>query len=357
MSLSFDLSVRRDDFTLVAAANLEQPVTALFGRSGSGKSTMLAALAGLGGPVTGRIELDGDVLLDSSRGVVVPPHQRRIGVVFQDGRLFPHLDVTGNLRFGQRLLATGEQRLKLDTVVELLELSPLLHRRIGALSGGERQRVTLGRALLSSPRLLLLDEPLSALDRRLKRQVMPFLRRVRDELGIPMLYVTHELPEALQITDHLLLLDHGRVAGFGRYLDLAMSAEVLAHYSELVNVFTLQVRQQDADNGLTVLVDASDRLTVVGPLCDTPVGQPVSISLYPEDVALALDHVDDISVRNQLQGTIVRLTAFRGQAFVEVDVGLPLLVEVTQQTVKSLRLDVGKPVWCLFKANAAKFLL
>jgi len=193
--LSLDCEFRRGDFTLRAQAELWAPVSGICGPSGTGKSTLLAAIAGLVRPQRGTIRFDGETLSDAERGIFVPPHRRHFGLVFQDGQLFPHLTVRGNLLYGEQRLQAHERRYTLETVTELLEIGALLHRRPQQLSGGERQRVALGRALLYSPRLLLLDEPLSSLDSRLKAQILPFLRRIRDETGIPMLYVTHARSE------------------------------------------------------------------------------------------------------------------------------------------------------------------
>lgn len=193
--LAFELKFRRGDFRLSARAELGAQATGILGPSGAGKSTLLAVLAGLIHPDSGWIRLDGQTLLDTTARIELPPWRRHIGMLFQDGLLFPHMSVRNNLRYGYRRLKAGERTIAFDRVVELLELPTLLDRRPSLLSGGERQRVALGRALLYSPRLLLLDEPLSSLDERLKQQILPFLRRVRDELAIPMVYVSHSRSE------------------------------------------------------------------------------------------------------------------------------------------------------------------
>ena len=211
--LNFDLTLRRGDFQLQMTAALSEPVTAIVGDSGAGKSTLLALLAGLLAPTQGRIVLADRVLVDTRRGVFVPPHQRHIGLLFQDGRLFPHLDVRQNLLYGWQRLRPAQRRYALDDIVAMLDIGTLLTRKPQQLSGGDRQRVALGRALLYSPQLLLLDEPLSALDSRLKAQILPFLHRVRDETGIPMLYVSHSRAEIEALTPHVLTLADGRLVG------------------------------------------------------------------------------------------------------------------------------------------------
>lgn len=207
--LELDLEFRRGALELSAQATIEGGTTGICGPSGSGKSTLLALIAGLLRPQRGFIRFDGTALSDPGRGVFVPPWQRHFGLVFQDGQLFPHLSVRQNLLYGWQRLRPGERRFELDQVTQLLEIERLLERRTAQLSGGERSRVALGRALLYSPRLLLMDEPLSALDDRLKEQILPFLKRVRDEIRIPMLYVTHSRAEVEYLAERVLRIDDG----------------------------------------------------------------------------------------------------------------------------------------------------
>lgn len=210
--LSFDLDFARGDFTMAARAEAGAGVTGVFGPSGSGKSTLLALIAGLLRPGRGVIRADGDVLVDTASDRFVPPWERHFGLVFQDGQLFPHLTVRRNLLYGHDRIAPQMRRHDLQSVAELLEIVPLLDRRPALLSGGERQRVALGRALLYSPRLLLLDEPLSSLDERLKQQILPFLRRIKEETRVPMLYVTHSRNEIDYLADAVVTMDRGRLA-------------------------------------------------------------------------------------------------------------------------------------------------
>ncbi len=209
--LSFELEFRRGTFDLRAAAELGDGATGVFGPSGSGKSTLLALVAGLLRPDRGRLRLDDRLLVDTAAGIFVPPWQRQVALVFQDGQLFPHLSVRDNLLYGHRRRAPGARRFELATVLELLELGALVERRPAQLSGGERQRVALGRALLCSPRVLLLDEPLASLDDRLKSQILPFLARVKSETGLPMLYVSHVRSELDFLVDRTLAMDGGRL--------------------------------------------------------------------------------------------------------------------------------------------------
>lgn len=203
--------LKRGNFELDAALHLNQRVTAIFGPSGSGKSTLLGIIAGIIKPDSGRIVVDGDCLFDSDKRINKPVHERRIGLVFQDGRLFPHLNVMQNLSYALHFIPKEQQQFKLEQIAQLLEITPLLKQRPHQLSGGEKQRVALGRALLSSPRLLMLDEPLASLDDRLKSQILPFLKLVADEIQIPMIYISHSRKEIMQITSNLIHIQNGKV--------------------------------------------------------------------------------------------------------------------------------------------------
>lgn len=210
--LALDLEFQRGDFSLRAQAGIGTGVTGICGPSGSGKSSLLAIIAGLLRPASGTLRFGDQVLADPARRAFVPPWQRHFGLVFQDGQLFPHLHVRDNLLYGYRRLAPAERRFELAQVTELLEIGELLERRPTQLSGGQRSRVALGRALLYSPRLLLLDEPLSALDERLKQQILPFLKRVADVTGIPMIYVTHAMAEVDYLADRVLRIQDGTLS-------------------------------------------------------------------------------------------------------------------------------------------------
>lgn len=209
--LELNFTFQRGAFSLRAAQILDMPITGILGASGSGKSTLLALIAGLLKPQQGALRLNQTILCDSQRKIWLPPHQRHIGLVFQDGQLLPHLSVRKNLLYGYNNVPPDQRRFSLDTIVELLEISSLLDRRPNALSGGEKQRVALGRAVLYSPELLLLDEPLSALDERLKQQILPFFLRIYAECKIPMIYVTHALSEVNYLTDAQMRVENGEL--------------------------------------------------------------------------------------------------------------------------------------------------
>jgi molybdate transport system ATP-binding protein len=213
--LRVDIAKTLGEFTLEASFTSEGRVTGLFGASGAGKTSLINIIAGLLKPDRGIVTLEGETLDDTTAGVHVPPHQRRIGYVFQDARLFPHLNVRQNLDYGRRMNRLPEDPAQRKRVVDLLDIGALLDRRPGKLSGGERQRVAFGRALLSKPRLLLLDEPLGALDEDRKREILPYLVRLRDEAGIPMVYVSHDAAELRQLATQIVMLKRGHITAFG----------------------------------------------------------------------------------------------------------------------------------------------
>jgi molybdate transport system ATP-binding protein len=213
--LRVDISKQLGEFAIEASFASEGRVTGLFGASGAGKTSLINMIAGLMRPDRGTVAVDGDILEDTAAHVHIAAYRRRIGYVFQDARLFPHLDVRQNLDFGRRMNRLAEDGEQHRRVVDLLDIGNLLDRRPGRLSGGERQRVALGRALLSQPRLLLLDEPLGSLDEERKEEILPYLVRLRDEAGVPMVYVSHDVAEMRQLATHIVMLQRGRVTAFG----------------------------------------------------------------------------------------------------------------------------------------------
>lgn len=321
-------------------------------------------IAGLLEPESGVIELGGRTVFDKSARKNVAPHRRGIGVVFQENLLFPHYSVEGNLRYGQDRRGSATRRIRFEDVVELLKLGPLLRQAPARLSGGEQRRVALGRALLASPQLLLLDEPMTGLDEPLKVEILAFLQRVRDELKVPMVYVSHHLADILHLTRELWFLHDGRLLGRGDYLDLVQEPGVVSHLLPLglLNVLDVQVVGHDEAAGCTRFAPRSTEsgasteqdLVIHGPLVRAAVGAPVSLMLRPEDIALSPAPVELISVRNQIRGRIRRHTEFQGRSIMELDVGLPLLVEISTGSYERLGLGEGREVWCLIKATALK---
>jgi molybdate transport system ATP-binding protein len=352
--LSIDVTRELAHLTLDIQVDCPYTVTAVFGPSGSGKSTLLNLVAGLLRPDHGAVSIDGDLLFSAKHGVDLPPERRRVGYVFQDDLLFPHLTVRQNLRYGYDLLPSGARRFAVDRIVELLELGPLLERRPGLLSGGERQRVALGRAILASPRLLLLDEPLASLDQGLKDRIIPYLRHIRSDLAIPMLYVSHSVAEILQLTGQVIVLQKGRVLAYGDFFDIAQRPDVLplmeAHGFE--NVLPVDIVANDPAQGVTRIRYRDRELKV--PLCDRSPGSRVFIGIRANDIILCREQPEGLSVRNAIEGRILDLSAVGGKQLVYVDVGKRLAVEITPEAVDELRLCPGDRVVCLVKTHSIR---
>jgi molybdate transport system ATP-binding protein len=342
-----------DGFALAAEFTApDAGVTAIFGPSGCGKSTVLAAVAGLLRPQSGRIAVDGVALLDTDRRVFVPPERRRCAVVFQDARLFPHLSVETNLRYGLRRAPRDAAGPGLDEVVALLSLAPLLARRPGRLSGGERQRVALGRALLARPRLLLMDEPLAALDHARRGEVLPFLARLRDAARIPILYVTHALDEVDALADRLVLMGNGRVLAEGQVEALAARTDLpLAVRRDAGSLIACTIAAHDVQRGLTRLrFDGGEFLL---PLRTEPVGSLARIRLRARDVAVATEPPRGISTQNILAATLlsIRPTTVPEEVFLQLEVGATaMLARVTRDSVSRLGLEPGMTLWAVVKA-------
>jgi len=352
--LELDVRINRGGFPIELATRIEEPVSGVFGPSGSGKTTLLHCVSGLLRPDAGRMVLDGEVLFDSATGRFVPPHRRHVGLVFQDAQLFPHLSVRANLLYGYKRLKPGQRRFELGPVVELLEIGELLERRPGQLSGGQKQRVALGRALLYSPQLLLLDEPLAALDVRLKKQILPFLRRVRDVAQIPMLYVSHALDEILYLTPTLSWVERGRILGHGPYLDVlgavnGDSGEDL----DLLNLWSARVLENHPERHYSLAEADGNRLVL--PSAPADAGQGLTLSVRASKIALSRQRIEGITIQNQLAGRIVRIIPRRHGSLVEIDAGVRVVAEVNAKTVEDLNLREGEAIYCLVKAQSVEF--
>lgn len=341
----------------MAFAAPESGATALFGRSGSGKTTVLNVIAGLRRPRRGRVALGGRTLLDTAGGVDLPPERRRVGYVFQDGRLFPHLDVRGNLEYGLRRARGRRAGAGFDGVVELLGIGGLLRRRPATLSGGERQRAAIGRALLANPDLLLMDEPLAALDEPRKAEVLPFIERLCREARMPVVYVSHAVDEVLRIADTVVLIDAGKAVAAGPAADIASRLDE-AGFSDLADagtVFQARVAEHDARHMLTRLE------TPLGPLLVARLrrepGETVRVRLRARDVALSLAPPREVSVLNVVAGRAAALDR-RASGVVSVTVetasGARLRADITRLAAERLRLAPGAGVHAMIKAVAVE---
>ncbi|WP_112310986.1 molybdenum ABC transporter ATP-binding protein [Pseudogemmobacter bohemicus] len=348
MTLSVSLRHSFPGITLDVAFDAPQGVTALFGRSGSGKTTVVNAVAGLLRPDHGRITLGDRVLLDTAQRVVLPPHKRRIGYVFQDARLFPHLTVRQNLLYGRWFAPKGKAGAEFDQVVDLLGIAPLLARRPGHLSGGEKSRVALGRALLSAPDLLLMDEPLAALDEARKAEILPWLERLRDTVRVPILYVSHSHAEVARLAITVVMLEAGRVTRTGPVAE--MLADPVSARREAGAVMTVQVGPTESD-GLTRLDSAGGPLWLA--LSGMAEGARIRLRIPARDVMLARQRPEGISALNILECRVGEISVLSGDVMVRLAVGdEALLAQITPRSARGLGLEPGMPVFAVVRTIA-----
>ena len=353
MTLSLSLSHRFDGFALDLALEAGPGITALFGRSGAGKSTVINAVGGLLHPDRGRVVIDGEVLLDTEGGIYVPPHKRRLGTVFQDARLFPHLSVAQNLMFGARYAPRGSSGPSQRDVVALLGLETLLDRAPATLSGGQKQRVALGRALLSHPRMLLMDEPLASLDGPRKQEILPFLERLRDgPLGLPILYVSHAVDEIARLADTLVLIQNGKVQAQGPLFDVMAdpAAVPLLGVREAGAVIEADVLEHGND-GITTLRISAGELELPGVHADA--GARVRLRVLAQDVILSLTRPEGLSSVNVLPVTVETVHPGDGPgAAIALRAGRDrLLSRVTARDVAELGLTPGMTCYAILKAT------
>ena len=348
MSLEVDVDHTRGNFRIGARFSAAPGLTALFGRSGSGKSTLIDIVGGLLKPDRGRVSVDGQVLVDTERGIFVPKHRRRIGYVFQDSRLFPHFSVRRNLLYGRWFnREAGGTAADLSSVVDLLGIDHLLERRPASLSGGERQRVAIGRALLAHPQVLLMDQPLASLDEARRAEILPYIERLRDEAGLPILYVSHSVAEVARLATTVVILTEGKVTAVGPVADILSQADSGDGGSVLEAVVT----RHDDTFQLTVLISRAGELQV--PRLSAPVGAAVRAFVRGRDVMLSLKQPDEISALNVLAGRVVAvaLADRSGQAEVRLDCnGDALTARLTAKSVQRLKLAPGLPVYAVIKS-------
>ena len=358
-TLAIDIRLSRGDFSLRFDAELQlEGITAIFGPSGAGKTTLLRVVAGLEQGAVGRVALGGELWQDTDRGVMAPAHTRRLGYVFQDGRLFPHLSVEGNLRFAAERSRRRESRARtglettISAVVKALDLKGLLERAPGTLSGGEIQRVAMGRALLAAPRVMLLDEPLSALDLRRKAEIIPYIERLAGDFGVPVLYVTHNVDEVARLASTMVLLADGHMAAMGGVAEILERVELWPITGRLEAGSVLEAVAGETRDGMTSLDVEGETLRV--PALGVAAGTPVHLRVQAREVAIARERPERLSIRNVLPAMLVSIE-FTESPFVELllDVhGRHLRSRVTREAVDELGLREGQEVFALIKSVA-----
>lgn len=352
MSLSVRLQHDLPDLTLDLNFDAPPGVTVLFGRSGSGKTTVVNAVAGLLRPHAGRVAVDGWELFDTEKNLWLPPHRRRLGYIFQEGRLFPHLTVRQNLSYGRWFAPKRARREDADKVIEMLGIGTLLDRRPAGLSGGEKQRVAIGRALLASPRLILADEPLAALDDARKAEILPYFERLRDEVSVPILYVTHSAAEVARLATSVVALQDGKAVRHGPASEVMADPSIAPAGVRAVGaVLKVRVRDHHAD-GLTELDAGGARLFL--PRIPHQVGEELRIRIPAQEVILSSKQPEGLSALNMLAGTVDTIRAGEGPgAIVSVRTQAgPVLARVTRRSVEALGLEPGKPCYAVIKTVA-----
>lgn len=344
--LEFDLKLRQGSFDLDAAGRFSNGITAVFGPSGAGKSTLLGCLAGMTEADEGFIKLGGQTLFSSGERVRIPPQTRRVVMVFQDGMLFPHKTVRENVEYGYRMMPIAQRAVDPDELCKFLRIDDLLHRYPETLSGGERQRVALARGIATSPRLLLLDEPIASLDLGLRNEVVSYLKQTHERYAIPMVYVSHSLSDVMALAANALVLERGRVKSFAPVVDLV--AEVVSSTrvgkSDIDNLFVGTV----SDSG-AICIDGAE---VIAQASNLQTGQRVTVSISASDIMLALKRPEAISARNVLSGVVRRVERGEFGAFAFVDAGAEFVVELTSEAVNQLGVEAGLEVYVVFKTSS-----
>jgi molybdate transport system ATP-binding protein len=354
VSLAIDIRHRLGSFVLDARFEAGGGLVSLFGRSGSGKTSVVNIIAGLIRPDRARVAIDGTVLVDSERGISVPRHRRRIGYVFQEGRLFPHLTVRQNLLYGRWFASVRNPRDDFERVVDLLGIGHLVDRRPGRFSGGEKQRVAIGRALLAEPRLLLMDEPLASLDEQRKAEILPYIERLRDQSKVPIVYVSHSISEVARLATTVVLMSEGKVAAVGPTAEIMQRLDLfpLTGRAEAGAVIEATVDRHDDRFGLTELSSRAGRWRLQR--IDAPVGARLRLRVRARDVMLARSAPTDLSALNVLPGVVAGIGPDDGP-IVELRVdcsGEALVARLTRYSVERLGLTLGAPVFALIKSVA-----
>jgi len=352
MTLGITFNYQREEFSLDVALTLpNEGVTAIFGPSGSGKTTLLRVIAGLENIDGASIRFNDQTWQDHSR--FVPVHERNIGFVFQEASLFPHLNVQENLEYGFNRQSPGKRQVSIEEAAHMLEIENLLHRKPDALSGGEQQRVAIARTLSASPGLLLMDEPLSSLDHKLKQTILPFLENIYKELAIPVIYVSHATDEVARLADQLVILKKGEVLGNGPIQEMLTRLDLpLSHRSDAESLVNATVSSKDEAHALTHLNSSGHTFIVTG--TDLEIGDTVRLRIAAHDVSLTLDHQSGTSIQNIFPVTVTEIQDENpSQVLVKLALDTsPILARITRKAVQELDIAPGKNLFAQIKSVA-----
>lgn len=357
MLLEMNVKLRRGHFDLATQLSVNETSIGLFGKSGAGKSTVLGLIAGTIQPHSGQIVLDGKILFDSRKGIMMPREQRPVGAVLQIDCANSIETVRENLTSAFNRTLKQRRLFKLDFLIDLLELAPILDHSIELLSAGERQRVALARSLLKSPQLLLLDETFAAIGNSYRMQLLPILKRLQDELGLPVLYASQSLGEILELTDSLIVLEHGKVLRSGSLREVAKQQGLLRYLGirQIDNLLVVTLRSHDHSSGCSLA--QSFGLPLVMPLRPhLAVGSQTQVSIRASDIALSRHYISGISIQNQLKGQICALIPSGESVIVQIDCGGTLLAEITPGACREMALQEGEDIYCLIKTHAITYL-
>lgn len=337
-------------------------ITGVYGPSGAGKSTLLNILAGLENPKQGKIEINNETIFDSENKINISATKRDIGYVFQDGRLFPHLSVRKNLCFSKPYVKNKEAKFSFEDVVNLLDIEPLLDKMPRQLSGGERQRVAIGRALLSQPALLLLDEPFSNLDRYLRRHIISYLLKINNRFSIPMLIVSHVIGDILRLTNQMLIIDKGKIAASGNIFELMTNDSVpqIIKPRKYLNIYDAELKETSTTENLYFfsLLQASNTIVATSSKISNNLSLATKIrfAIRPDDIALSKHKIENISIQNQLKGIVSKIITTDKSTFCIVDCGVDLIVEITEAALQKLDIKINDEIFCLIKAKAIEII-
>ena len=353
-----NITYTRGDFKLQMNVDIPSGIVGVFGESGHGKSSLLKLLAGIENPDEGEIVVHGKTMFNKATGERVAARKRKVGLVFQEGRLFPHMSVRKNLLYGYH----PSSGIYFNEVIDLLELGGLLDRKPQDCSGGENQRIAIGRMLLSSPEILMLDEPFSSLDQRLRRNIIPYLIRIHEKYKLPILVVSHDICDLLMLTNQLMVIKDGGIAGLGDYHDLLFDpvCSPLLMNGEETNAVRLKAESIDRVNGMTAFYYYSEypsNYLLIDSDAELMPDDQLILNIPPSSISLSLERINFISARNQLEAVITGIKENGKRVFCQVDVGFPLLVEITHQALIKMSLKEGMIVYCMFKTSAIKTLI